>query len=138
MGGFRKLGEELIHHGWVIDLYRERFEAPDGTIMERDVVRHPGAVSVVPVLDDGTVVLVRQFRAPLGREMLEIPAGKLDVEGEDLEAAARRELAEEVGFEAGSLELLVRRGCRVASSWESAPIRLGDLHSAPGTGLTRP
>ena len=107
MAGFRKLGEELLHHGHVIDLYTDRFEAPDGSVIERDVVRHPGAVSVVPVLDDGTVVLVRQFRAPLGREVLEIPAGKLDVEGEDLEAAARRELAEEVGFEAGTMELLV-------------------------------
>ncbi|MGI9577554.1 MAG: NUDIX domain-containing protein [Microthrixaceae bacterium] len=108
MGGFRKLDEELLHSGYVIDLYRDRFEAPDGSVIERDVVRHPGAVAVVPLLDDGNVVLVRQFRAPLGREMLEIPAGKLDVEGESLEVAAGRELTEEVGLVAGSMEMLVR------------------------------
>lgn len=108
MAGFRKLGEELLHSGHVIDLYRDRIEAPDGSVIVRDVVRHPGAVAVVPVLDDGTVVLVRQFRAPLSRDMLEIPAGKLDVDGEPLEIAAGRELAEEVGLEAGSMELLVR------------------------------
>jgi 8-oxo-dGTP pyrophosphatase MutT (NUDIX family) len=106
--GFRKLDEELLHHGHVIDLYRARFESPDGTIIERDVVRHPGAVSVVPLHDDGTVVLVEQFRAPLGRNVLEIPAGKLDVDGESLELAARRELIEEVGLDASELELLVR------------------------------
>ncbi len=108
MDEFLPLGEELLHHGHVIDLYRSRFAAPDGTEMVRDVVRHPGAVSVVPVLESGDVVLVRQFRAPLNRYMLEIPAGKLDVAGEDLETAARRELAEEVGLDAGQLEMLVR------------------------------
>ena len=59
----------------MIDLHEVRFEAPDGSEMTRDVVRHPGAVSVVPLFESGDVVLVRQFRAPLGREMLEIPAG---------------------------------------------------------------
>ena len=91
----------------MIDLHEVRFEAPDGSEMTRDVVRHPGAVSVVPLFESGDVVLVRQFRAPLGREMLEIPAGKLDVEGEDLAAAARRELAEEVGLAAGNLDHLI-------------------------------
>ncbi|MCP4437192.1 MAG: NUDIX hydrolase [Actinomycetia bacterium] len=106
MGEFRPLGEEQLHSGHVIDLYRSRFETPDGSEIVRDVVRHPGAVSVVPVLDSGEVVLVRQFRAPLNRRMLEIPAGKLDVEGEDLEDAAQRELAEEVGLVAENLEKL--------------------------------
>ena len=107
-GGFEPLDEELLHHGHVIDLYRARFRAPDGTEVVRDVVRHPGAVAVVALTDDGEVVLVRQFRAPIGRSMLEIPAGKLDVEGEDLAIAASRELAEEVGLAAGRLEPLVR------------------------------
>ncbi len=107
MADFRPLGEELLHHGHVIDLYRARFAAPDGTEISRDIVRHPGAVSVVPLLDSGEVVLLRQFRAPLGREILEIPAGKLDVEGEDLEAAASRELVEEVGLEAEKLDRLL-------------------------------
>ncbi|SVA08010.1 uncharacterized protein METZ01_LOCUS60864, partial [marine metagenome] len=71
------------------------------------VIRHPGAVAVVAV-DGDEVVLVRQFRAALEAEMLEIPAGKLDVPGEPLEAAARRELVEEAGLDAPQLELLVR------------------------------
>lgn len=108
MTGFRHLGDDLIHKGHVIDLYASRFAAPDGTEFVRDVVRHPGAVSVVPLLDDGTVVLVEQYRAPLDRAMLEIPAGKRDVTDEPVETAAQRELAEEVGFVAGRLELL---GC---------------------------
>ena len=83
--------------------------APSGAIVRRTVIRHPGAVAVVPV-DGEDVVLIRQYRAPVDASLLEIPAGKLDVPGEDLEAAARRELEEEVGLRADSLEL-------VASMW---------------------
>ncbi|HIL49306.1 MAG TPA: NUDIX hydrolase, partial [Acidimicrobiia bacterium] len=75
--------------------------------MERDVVRHPGAVAVVAI-DGGDVVLVRQYRPVLDREMLEIPAGKLDVEGEDRPTAARRELVEEAGLYAHDLVELGR------------------------------
>jgi ADP-ribose pyrophosphatase len=75
-------------------------EAPDGSVVQRDVVRHPGAVAVVPVLDDGRAVLVRQWRAAVGESVLEIPAGLRDVPGEPVEVTARRELAEEVGFRA--------------------------------------
>lgn len=107
-GGFRRLDSRTLYTGHVIELQEVRFSAPDGTEITRDVVRHPGAVSVVPLLDNGEVVLVEQFRAPFAAEMLEIPAGKLDVAGESLEVAAQRELAEEVGLRAGSLELLVR------------------------------
>jgi ADP-ribose pyrophosphatase len=107
MGTFERLDEELVHRGHVIELHRCRFRAPDGSVIERDVVRHPGAVSVVAVDDEGSVVLVRQFRAPLDREMLEIPAGKRDVPGEPLGDTARRELVEEVGLAAEHLEPLV-------------------------------
>ena len=83
------------------------FEGPDGSTFERDVVHHPGAVDVVPVLDDGkTVILVRQYRAAVDKELLEIPAGKRDVHGEPVEETARRELEEEVGMRAGRLQLL--------------------------------
>lgn len=104
--GFRSLGDEVIHRGYVITLVNARFSAPDGSTIERDVVRHPGAVSVVPLWDDGTVTLVSQFRAPFGREMIEIPAGLRDVDGESLEGCARRELREEVGIHASELERL--------------------------------
>lgn len=103
---FRKIDETLIHQGFVIGVYNVRFEGPGGVRMDRDVVRHPGAVSVVPVLDDGTVVMVRQFRSALECMLLEVVAGKRDVHGEPPELTARRELAEEVGYEAAALEPL--------------------------------
>ena len=79
--------------------------SPTGRTMERTVVRHPGAVAVVAI-DGSDVVLIRQYRAAVDRPVLEIPAGKLDVPGEDLEQAARRELEEEVGLQAQSVRLL--------------------------------
>ena len=107
MSGFSKRGERVVHEGHVITLVDATFVDPDGETFEREVVHHPGAVSVVPVLGDGdTVVLVRQYRAAVEAELLEIPAGKLDVDGEAREAAAARELEEEVGYRAGRLEKL--------------------------------
>jgi len=103
---FSQESERLVHTGAVITMAVGTFVGPDGTRFERDIVRHPGAVSVVPVLDDDRVVLVRQYRAALDADLLEIPAGKRDVEGEAPELTARRELAEEVGMTAGRLELL--------------------------------
>ena len=107
MTGFRKRGERVLHRGHVVTLAEATFVDPDGEEFEREVVHHPGAVSVVPLLDDGeTVVLVRQFRSAIEALLLEIPAGKLDVDGEPPEAAAARELEEEVGYRAGRLEKL--------------------------------
>jgi 8-oxo-dGTP pyrophosphatase MutT (NUDIX family) len=103
---FRKVGEELLHQAHSISLVEVELEAPNGTRFKRDVVHHPGAVSVVAVHDDGRAVLVRQFRAPLETEVLEIPAGKRDVQGEPPEQTAARELAEEVGLTAEHIELL--------------------------------
>jgi len=105
---FRATGEEVVHRGWAITLTRAAFEDPDGVAFERDVVRHPGAVAVVAVTDDDHVVLVHQYRPALDDWILEVPAGTRDVEGEPDDLTARRELAEEVGYAAGELELLVR------------------------------
>jgi len=95
--GFRRISEREVHEGWSINVVVAEFETPDGHIVSRDVVRHPGAVSVVP-LDGDEVVLVRQYRAPAEEDLLEIPAGKRDVAGEPPETTALRELAEEVGL----------------------------------------
>lgn len=85
----------------------DRVRMPDGSLATREIIEHPDAVAVVPVHADGTVVLLRQYRHPVGTSVLEVPAGKLDVTGEEPGAAARRELAEEVGLSAGALvELL--------------------------------
>lgn len=107
MPAFRPTGEELLldlSRG--VRVVRATFETEDGERFERDVIRHPGAVAVVPVLDDGRAVLVRQYRVSVGAEMLEIPAGIRDIEGEPTEITARRELVEEAGYEATSLVLL--------------------------------
>ncbi|MCU1352028.1 MAG: nudF [Acidimicrobiales bacterium] len=108
MAGFRHLGDEPI-----VDLHRVRvvratFEAPDGTRFERDVIRDKRVVAMVPIDDDGrSALLVRQYRGPIDAELLEIPAGLCDVEGEDDPlVTAQRELAEEVGKRAAQLELL--------------------------------
>jgi ADP-ribose pyrophosphatase len=106
---FRKLSERTVFTGSLISVAQATFEGPDGKTFERDVVHHPGAVDVVPVLDDGrTVVMVRQYRAAIDGDVLEIPAGKRDVHEEPPEVTAARELEEEIGMEAGRIELLAR------------------------------
>lgn len=116
--GFRRLDERIVHQGHVFDVAVARFEAPDGSTFERDVVRHPGAVGVVAVDDRGRAVLVRQYRPVADTELLEIPAGVCDVDGEDPEATARRELAEEVGLRAERWRLLTRYHVAVGMSDE--------------------
>ncbi|MBU6328660.1 MAG: NUDIX hydrolase [Acidobacteria bacterium] len=106
-GSFRYLGEDPVFEGYIIRVAKGRFEAPDGSVFERDIVRHPGAVSVVPYHGDGTVTMVRQYRAALDMHLLEIPAGKRDVADEAPILTAHRELAEEVGLQAGRMEPLV-------------------------------
>jgi len=105
---FRHVGEERVFDGRFVHVAVATFEGPDGQTFEREVVRHRGAVGVVALTDGGTsVALVRQFRAAAGEDVLEIPAGMLDVDGESKEDAARRELEEEVGLRAiGPLEQL--------------------------------
>lgn len=105
---FPALGEEVAYEGSLIRVVRATFEAPDGSRFEREVVRHPGAVVVVPLVDDDRVLAVRQFRAAVGREILELPAGKRDVDGEPPADTAAREMEEEVGRRAGNLELIGR------------------------------
>ncbi len=104
---FRRLGEERRYQGPLISVARATFSGPDGDTFEREIVHHPGAVSMVPLVDDGTaVLLVRQFRAAVGSDLLELPAGKRDVSGEAPEETARRELEEEIGLRPGRLEAL--------------------------------
>lgn len=103
---FRTLGERPVFDGHVFSVRTVRLVDPDGEEFEREVVRHPGAVSVVPVHDDGTVTLVRQHRAPVGTAVLEAPAGTRDEDGEAPADTARRELAEEAGLSAARLEPL--------------------------------
>ncbi len=106
MTQFHKLAEREVFRGSLISVAEATFAGPSGDTFDRDVVHHPGAVVVVPLHDDGTVVMVRQYRAALDRMLLEIPAGKRDVDGEPVESTARRELEEEVGLKADRLDKL--------------------------------
>ncbi len=100
------LSSEPIYQGKLVDLHRVTVELPDGSQAWREVIRHPGAVAVVPLLDGDRVVLVRQFRTAARAVTLEIPAGTLEP-GEDPARAAQRELQEEIGYRPGELERLV-------------------------------
>lgn len=107
MSEFRLVEEDPVYDGHAMRVVVGTFEAPDGHRFTRDIVRHPGAVAVLPLHDDGTVTLVRQYRAPIDDHLLEIPAGIRDVDDEPAERTAARELAEEAGLEADAFEHLV-------------------------------
>ena len=94
-----KLTSEEIFHGVAIQLFRDEILLPNGNKGVREVVRHPGAVCVLQLTDDGEVIFVNQFRYALNKVTLEVPAGKLE-KGEDPQEAALRELSEETGIEA--------------------------------------
>ena len=94
------IGEKRVFDGHLVKVNVMDVTLPDGKGAIREVVRHPGASAVVPVDEDGMVTMVRQFRAAVGKVLLEIPAGKLDHKGEDRLEAARRELQEETGLTA--------------------------------------
>src|SRR6187551_1658815 len=110
MAAFRRLADSEVHRGHIWRVVVAEFESPDGTRFERDIVRSPGAVAVVPITLDAAgqpiVTLVRQYRPPYERELIEVPAGMRDVPGEPTEETGRRELIEEVGLAAGSMTLL--------------------------------
>ena len=123
---FSLVSEELVHSGYAFDLYATRWADSSGEFFERDIVRHRGAVAVIPLAEDGEhVFLVRQFRTPLGGWLLELPAGLRDKDGESEIETARRELEEEVGCVAQSLEHLVTLVTAVGFTDESISIYLG-------------
>ncbi len=97
------LNSELVYDGRIVHLYVETVQLPDGKTAKREVVHHNGAVAIVPFDAAGHVVLVRQYRLPARRVLLEIPAGTLE-KGEEPDACAIRELQEETGYKPGKLE----------------------------------
>ena len=118
-----------IYTGKVVTLNIDTVQLPNGVTVDLETIRHPGAAAVVPVKDDGTVVLIKQFRHAAGGFIYEIPAGKLH-SGEDPLHCASRELEEEVGYRASSFELL--------SSIFTAPGFADEvIHIYQATGLTK-
>jgi ADP-ribose pyrophosphatase len=94
-----RIDGELAYDGHFLKVTRDRVKLPDGAETEREIIRHPGAVVILPLLPDGRVLLERQFRYPNDRVFIEFPAGKIDP-GEDPLACAKRELQEETGYTA--------------------------------------
>jgi ADP-ribose pyrophosphatase len=102
-----ELSSELVYEGLFLKMRRDQARMPDGSVHGREYIVHPGAAAMVPLFDDGRVLVIRQFRYPLREVFVEIPAGKLDP-GETPLQAARRELVEETGFEARAWASLTR------------------------------
>ncbi|OUU25422.1 MAG: hypothetical protein CBC13_02085 [Planctomycetia bacterium TMED53] len=100
---FRALSEECAYEGHRYSMFSLKEELPDGKTASRDVIRHPGAAVILPLVNSETVCLIEQHRSVFGHNLLEIPAGLME-EGESALECARRELREETGFEAGSIE----------------------------------
>ncbi len=100
-----KLSSEEIFDGVAIHLYRDEILLPNGNKGVREVIRHPGAVCVLPITENGEIIFVNQFRYALNKVTLEVPAGKLE-KGEDPMEAALRELSEETGITANKIEPL--------------------------------
>jgi ADP-ribose pyrophosphatase len=114
---------ELVYDGSLLKVRRDVVRLPDGSQGVREYIRHPGAVAVVPLFDDGRVLLERQFRYPHGREFIEIPAGKLEP-GEPHLETAKRELLEETGYAAAEWTRLCVIHTAIAYTDESIEIFL--------------
>jgi len=106
-----RVSGELVYDGTLLKVHRDVVKLPDGSAGTREYIRHPGAVAVLPLFDDGRILLERQFRYPHRREFIELPAGKLEP-GEPHLETAKRELLEETGY--------------AARDWR----RLGVIHTA--------
>lgn len=125
----KKLKSEAVYDGCLLHVRRDTALLPNGSEATREWIQHPGASAVLPLLPDGQVILVRQYRYPVQRVTLEIPAGKLDAPDEDPYLCAERELSEETGYTAEHIEKLTTIGTTVGFSNEY-------IHLYLATGLT--
>ncbi len=97
------LNSKVVFEGNLLNVFADKVELPNGKVASREYIKHPGAVAVVPITQEGNIVLVRQYRYPIGNVLLEVPAGKLD-KGEEPDICALRELEEETGYVAKSIK----------------------------------
>jgi len=109
-----RLKRELAYQGKVIQVYQDTVRVPNGNVTVWDYIHHDGAAAVVPVMKDGRILMVRQYRNALDRFTLELPAGKVDSPDESKALCAARELEEETGYRSEDLELLITVNTTVA------------------------
>jgi 8-oxo-dGDP phosphatase len=126
---FETVNSETLYVGKIFALRVDEVAMPGGSVVRREVVEHFGAVAIVAMDDDGNLVLVYQYRHPLGRRLWELPAGLLDVDGEPADLTAARELGEEVGLAARNWSVLLDMDSAPGFSDESVRVFLA-------TGLT--
>ncbi len=100
-----RITTEVVYKGDFLDVRRDEVLLPNGETGTREWINHPGAVVIIPILPNGKIALIKQFRYAARSEFLELPAGKLD-EGEDPKACAFRELEEEIGYRAGKMQFI--------------------------------
>lgn len=120
----KRTGRTLVHEGTVLKMYQDHMVFANGNTEEWDFIHHDGAAAVVPVLEDGRIIMVRQYRNALERETIELPAGKLDDPNEPGIECAARELEEETGYRSESLEWLLTLRTTVAFCDEKIDIYL--------------
>lgn len=136
----QRVSGEMKYRGVIVDVHLDKARLVDGKIVSREVVEHPGGVTILPVEEDGTVWCVRQFRYPFGREMLEAPAGKLE-QGEEHRLCAVRELSEETGLTAD--KLIYMDACCTSPGYSSEVLHIylalglhrGEMHLDEGEFL---
>jgi len=119
----RKVSSRLVYDGKLLKVRSDTVRLPDGNTAEREYIEHPGAVAVIALTDAGELVMERQYRYPLGRDMIEIPAGKIDPH-EDPFATAKRELKEETGYTAAQWRHVATINIAIAYSNERIEIYL--------------
>ena len=100
-----KINSKIVYQGSFLDVRKDEVRLPNGKISTREWIKHPGAVCMIPILPTGEIALIRQYRYPVQKEMIELPAGKLDP-NETPEICAYRELEEEIGYAANSLKFI--------------------------------
>lgn len=126
-GQVRRIKRELIRRGAILDIYTDTMELPDGKQEEWDFISHrKGAAAVVPVREDGKILMVRQYRNAIERMTLEIPAGSRDSVTEDTKVCAARELEEETGYKSDDLSLLISLKTTVAFCDEFVDVYLAE------------
>lgn len=107
MEKFKFLGKKLEHKGHILDFYTYELEVPNGNIAQWDILEHKGAAGIIPIDEDGKIILVRQYRGAIDDLLLEIPAGGRDSVDEDFAVCASRELEEEIGYRCDEIHHLI-------------------------------